>query len=512
MSYREDKKKYKHDQQRSDSSSSLSNFIYSHKTTERWKTFRACLVEEFLSNSIDHILYPERIEQMQKKPELPATIPIPVGETPDQREQRIAQQRLLGEDWKQACSEHRKRIGERLSRECQLGMGILLQHVDLDIKRDLQELLERPDNKLKDSYDRWNLLWERLETEWGPSTHYDVQNLKERLMTLDGNKMTKGGWLQYWSKFKEIVSALEQIEMKDEYGNEIRGPLPPLEEIAIPDEPIDNSPAERQRYRRECVRYVRAMRGANEDRDREYPNGGPVQNHRPTDEELKTILMHALDKCTVPSIHQYYNTLLETKNKNVPFEEIFEELRHLALTANRATGAKRKFERSEDRSTSSSNGPSDDTITQVKAFISYMDRQRKGKSECSNCGSDKHMTRKCTSCRCGECGKTFKSATERSAHWKKEHLGKGPRPKRDDDKSTREPDADDPKKQNAAKKRIKNRVNRAEKETHPSKKVRYRDEESSAAYSDFQSEADSDFQSDDESRATTDDDFDPNSS
>jgi hypothetical protein len=72
---------------------------------------------------------------------------------------------LLGEDWKQACSEHRKRIGERLL--CQLGMGILLQHVDLDIKRDLQELLERPDNKLKDSYDRWNLLWERLETEWG---------------------------------------------------------------------------------------------------------------------------------------------------------------------------------------------------------------------------------------------------------------------------------------------------------------------------------------------------------
>ena len=62
--------------------------------------------------------------------------------------------------------------------------------------------------------------------------------------------MTKGGWLQYWSKFKEIVSALEQIEMKDEDGNEIRGLLPPLEEIAIPDEPLDNSPEERQRYKR----------------------------------------------------------------------------------------------------------------------------------------------------------------------------------------------------------------------------------------------------------------------
>ncbi len=93
--------------------------------------------------------------------------------------------------------------------------------------------------------------------------------------------------------------------MKDKDGNEIRGPLPPLEEIAIPDEPLDNSPEERQRNKRECRQYVRAMREATEERDREYPNGGPILNHRPTDEELKTILiMHALDKCTVPSILQ----------------------------------------------------------------------------------------------------------------------------------------------------------------------------------------------------------------
>jgi hypothetical protein len=123
-----------------------------------------------------------------------------------------------------------------------------------------------------------------------------------------------------------------------------------------------------------------------------------------------------------------------------------------------------------------------------------MDRQKKGKSECQNCGSDKHVIRKCMSCKCGEYGKTFKSASERSAHWKKEHLGKGPRPKSHEDvKSTREPDADDSKKQNATKK-----------ETHPSKRVRYLDEESSAA--------DSEFQSDNESRVTTDDEFDPNSS
>ena len=235
------------------------------------------------------------------------------------------------------------------------------------------------------------------------------------------------------------------------------------------------------------------MREATDERNREYPNGGPVLNHRPTGEELKIILMHALDKCTVLSIHQYYNTLLETKNKNVPFEEIFQGLRHLALTANRAIGGKRKFERSEDKSTSSSPGPSDDTIAQVRAFISLMDKQKKVKTEYSNCGSDKHVTRKCTSSKCGEYGKTFKSAPERSAHWKREHLGKGLKARSDNDKPAREADADNSRKKNWAKN-----------EPHLSKKVHYQDEESS--------EADSEFLSDDESRVTTDDEFDPNSS
>jgi hypothetical protein len=89
MSYRQNKKKCKFNQQKSDSNSSLSNFIYSHKTTERWKTFRACLVEEFVSNSINHhILYLERIEPMQKKTELPAIIPIPLVEPLEKRESK----------------------------------------------------------------------------------------------------------------------------------------------------------------------------------------------------------------------------------------------------------------------------------------------------------------------------------------------------------------------------------------------------------------------------------------
>ena len=117
MSNREDKKKYKSDQQKSDINSSLSNFIYSHKTTERWKLFRACLVEEFLSNSIDHILYPEQIEKLRMIPEMPEIIPIDPEETPEEARQREERQKLLRDNWMEECKEHRRRTGEKLFKE-----------------------------------------------------------------------------------------------------------------------------------------------------------------------------------------------------------------------------------------------------------------------------------------------------------------------------------------------------------------------------------------------------------
>jgi protein-arginine kinase activator protein McsA len=254
------------------------------------------------------------------------------------------------------------------------------------------------------------------------------------------------------------------------------------------------------------------MREAEEDRDREFPNGGPVLNHRPTDEELKTILMNTLEKCTITSIHQYYNSLLETRNKNVPFETIFEELRNLALTENKTSGAKRKADHlgGDKKERSKSN---EATMAQVIAFLAYYDKGKKDKNpkservKCHNCGSDKHKVFACTSAKCGECNKTFKSVAERKAHWRKEHREESPKPTDDEEKEPRDPGADsNRKKQLAAKKKVtEKKTNRAKKENHPiKKKVRHQGEESSAA--------DSELSSDDDSRFTTDDELEPNSS
>ena len=57
----------------------------------------------------------------------------------------------------------------------------------------------------------------------------------------------------------------------------------------------------------------------------------------------------------MPSIHQYYTSLLEINNKNVPFEKaIFEEVRNLAPTKKGDIGAKRTYEQTEGKPSASS--------------------------------------------------------------------------------------------------------------------------------------------------------------
>jgi hypothetical protein len=57
----------------------------------------------------------------------------------------------------------------------------------------------------------------------------------------------------------------------------------------------------------EHTAYIIACQQADEARDAQFPHGGPALNHKPTDAELKTILLNALATSTldiVPAILQ----------------------------------------------------------------------------------------------------------------------------------------------------------------------------------------------------------------
>jgi hypothetical protein len=65
----------------------------------------------------------------------------------------------------------------------------------------------------------------------------------------------------------------------------IYGPAPAAE---YPARPLATAPAT------EHTAYIVTCQLADEIRDAKFPHGGPVLNHKPTDAELKTILLDAL--------------------------------------------------------------------------------------------------------------------------------------------------------------------------------------------------------------------------
>ena len=485
-------KKNKSEPKANEPSSRLGNFIYHHTKTDDWPILRACLLQEFMKESISHLLYPEQIEEMKRDPSPPRVIPEPPSETPTQRAERLNQQSLFNQDWLERKKECRRRCSTKLQSECQMGMGILLDHVDRDIRIDLQAQLDKPENSRLTDEERWNMLWQRVESEWGPQSHLDVQALKDKLQKLDGDQM-RGGWLAYWNKFTEIVSALERIEMRDEHsGIPLRGPIPPLQELELPEEPATSAASNaKKEYTDACIAYVRDMRQLIRERDEKYPSGGPILTHRPSNDELKAILLKALKTCKVPSIRQYYNSLLEIKNKNMPFGLIFDELRNLALAEQKTTsiGKKRTYH-------DNNNGSLDDQQSKdeeekykaVKAFLAVMDRDKnkKEKRPCANCKSTSHGTLKCESTKCGTCNKTFKTSDERKTHWDREHKGKRPQSKDDKDTQRTVDDNNQRRKQNRT--------------------VRFKAMRSHITDSSAQDAVDHY----DDDRDTTDDDFDPN--
>eukprot|EP01036_Dinobryon_divergens_P062020 gene62020-biopygen39116 len=90
------------------------------------------------------------------------------------------------------------------------------------------------------------------------------------------------GWRKYLQNFNCSVGSLEQTAKRDAADQNIYGHAP------APEYPI------RPLATADHTAYVAACQLADEIRDAQYPHVGPALNHRPTDTELKTILLDAL--------------------------------------------------------------------------------------------------------------------------------------------------------------------------------------------------------------------------
>ena len=98
------------------------------------------------------------------------------------------------------------------------------------------------------------------------------------------------GWRKYLHNFNYFVGSLEQTLQRDANDAIIYGPAPAA---VYPARPLATAPAAEHN-----TAYIVACQLADEIRDAKFPHGGPALNHKPTDAELKTILLDALAAST----------------------------------------------------------------------------------------------------------------------------------------------------------------------------------------------------------------------
>jgi hypothetical protein len=162
-----------------ESTPSGNKFIYSHKSMDKWKQFKNRLLEEFLKNKIAHMLSESKIQKIKEQPPFAEVLLPEPSETPEATIIRERRQRMIEEAWKDKMRAWEKRKEVKLQEEAQHALGLLFEHVDLEIKKDLQDLLDKPENEDLTNDQRWTLAFSHLETKWGPLTHVDVQAIKD---------------------------------------------------------------------------------------------------------------------------------------------------------------------------------------------------------------------------------------------------------------------------------------------------------------------------------------------
>ncbi len=171
---------------------------------------------------------------------------------------------------------------------------LVLKHTDALINLDMHQSLNSDPIKRLDPETKYRRLRQYFSERWGPHSSLDVAKIKSDLTSMRGDDP---GWRKYLQNFNYFVGSLEQTLQRDANDAIIYGPAPAA---VYPARPLATAPAA------EHTAYVVACQLADEIRDAKFTYGGPALNHKPTDAELKPILLDALAASTLRAYQTLY--------------------------------------------------------------------------------------------------------------------------------------------------------------------------------------------------------------
>jgi hypothetical protein len=190
------------------------------------------------------------------------------------------------------CFDGIKKLATKFSRATVL----VLKHTDALINLDMHQFLKSDPVKRLDPETKYRRLRQYFSERWDPHSSLDAAKIKADLTSMQQGD--DPGWRKYLQNFNYFVGSLESTQQRDANDAII---YDPASAAIYPVRPSSTAPVAEHN-----TAYIIACQQADEARDAQFPHGGPALNHKPTDAELKTILLDALAASTLRAYQTLY--------------------------------------------------------------------------------------------------------------------------------------------------------------------------------------------------------------
>ena len=306
-------------------SSSSSDFIYKGGNKKQWAKLHSKINQQLKHENISYILDPAEIARRKIPPPPAIFIPPPLHyiESAADKELRARNQKFEDQNREKAEKKFDE-YAEKFPIDFGKGIDVIYQLVSHTIIQDLDSHIEAIRPVTKNAEVQFMAILNRLGVKWGPTSKKDAVEIFRLINSLVGDYR---GWDIFLTALKDLIEVLTQTPVRDAANNPVFEPVPIRPHIP--------HPPPHQPYAVYHA-YFAADTAAQVAWDQAHP-ADRIKNHRPTDDNIKEIVILALADSSFVSYSSLAQRYQQTDHANHTWSDLHRDIESLIQNSARGT-------------------------------------------------------------------------------------------------------------------------------------------------------------------------------